>query len=109
MNKTSVVDIHKKQGNRPAFDVYIGRAVAYTEFTEDSQWCNPYRVKNYTTPRACLSDYYLYIRGQIANGFNLRELAGKKLGCWCITTDKLEPYKCHGQVLMKLLQEAGLA
>jgi len=37
--------------------------------------------------------------------YNLDELEGKILGCWCITTNKLEPLKCHGQILMKLLRE----
>lgn len=38
-------------------------------------------------------------------GLVLDELRGKTLGCWCINTDKETPVKCHGQVLLKLLNE----
>lgn len=97
--KTTIVDIHKKNGKRPDFDIYIGRAVRNTEFIESSKWFNP---------RLSLEEYELYIRNcidVIPEYFNLKELVGKRLGCWCITTDKLTPYVCHGQVLMKLLRE----
>lgn len=101
--KTSVVDIHKKNGERPEFDIYIGRKVRYTEFTKDSKWCNP---------RLTLEEYELYIRDCIdkfPEYYDLNELKGKRLGCWCITTseipDKIEDMVCHGQVLMKLIRE----
>jgi hypothetical protein len=38
--------------------------------------------------------------------WNLSELTGMQLGCWCITTDSWENPVCHGQVLMKLWHEA---
>jgi len=94
-----VVDIHKKNGIRPEFDEYIGRKVRNTEFTKDSIWANPYLT---------LEEYDPYIRTMIRENpkiYNLEELRGKKIGCWCITTDKLKPLVCHGQILMKLLQE----
>lgn len=96
---SSVVDVHKKNGITPHFDVYIGRKVRFVDWTWDSKWGNP---------RLILKEYELYIKHSIKETpeyFNLDRLKGKKLGCWCITTDKLEPLKCHGQVLMKLIKE----
>jgi hypothetical protein len=90
-----VVDIHKKNGKRPHFDVYIGRRIQYhEEFARDSKWRN--RSKT-------LRAYETYVRQYLWD--DLDELDGKVLGCWCITTDKTTPRVCHGQVLMKLLRE----
>lgn len=89
-----IVDVHKKGGLRPYFDVYIGRRTRNTEFKEDSIFCNPY---------LSLEEYENMARELLWD--NLDELKGKTLGCWCITTDKIEPLVCHGQVLMKLLRE----
>ena len=109
-HKTSVVDIHKVKGKRPQFDVYIGRRIRHhNEATRDlrewwygdSKWCNPY---------LSLPEYEKLMRKRIKiapDYWNLEELRGKILGDWCITTDKLEPLVCHGQVLMKLLMEKG--
>lgn len=97
--KTRIVDIHKKKGKRPEYDIYIGRDVKRTELIL-SKWHNP---------RLTLEEYELYIRHKIEEMpeyYNLNELKGKKLGCWCgITTDKLEPLVCHGQILLKLIKE----
>jgi hypothetical protein len=112
--KTSIVDLHKVNHHRPPFDVYIGRAVRYTEFTKNSIWYNPYFAKNYEPDHIqdCLRDYEIYIREKIKQDpvkYNLRELVGKKLGCWCLTTDNFdEPMRCHGQILLKLIKELGL-
>lgn len=38
--------------------------------------------------------------------WDLAELTGMRLGCWCITTDSWENPVCHGQILMKLWHEA---
>lgn len=90
-----VVDIHKKNGIRPDFDVYIGRRIRYhEEFTENSKWANQ---------RLSLSDYEKFAREWLWN--DLDELEGKRLGCWCVTTTETVPLRCHGQVLMKLLRE----
>lgn len=94
-----IVDIHKKNGKRPHFDVYIGRRVRYhEEFTEDSKWANQ---------GLSLADYEKYAREWLWD--DLDELEGKVLGCWCINTKKTVPLKCHGQVLMKLILEKGAA
>ena len=92
---SSVVDIHKKKGIRPHFDVYIGRRVQRVGWTYDSKWGN-YHYKN-------LKLYEAHVRTLLMD--DLEELRGQILGCWCITTDKIEPLKCHGQILMKLVKE----
>ena len=105
---TEVVDIHKKNGIRPYFDVYIGRRVwGHPEFTKSSKWRNGYRVKDFGLELG-LKYYEKSIRKKIAQNpeyYNLDELDGKILGCWCVNTKKITPLKCHGQILMKLLKE----
>lgn len=128
----TVVDIHKHDRLRPAFDLYIGRYVQYTEFGEDSKWCNPFTVEmwgvyalpmfevyarwlvsNVSTKDMMLSikydntALYHFFKNAIirwgAGSWDLNELTGKRLGCWCITTGSCEPpLTCHGQILMKL-------
>jgi hypothetical protein len=91
-----VVDIHKVNGIRPPFDVYIGRRIQYhEEFTQDSKWANRFYHD--------LAGYERHVREDLWD--DLDELDGKVLGCWCVTTDQLEPVQCHGQVLMRLLRE----
>lgn len=92
----TVVDIHKVNGERPEFDLYIGRRVRFHKiFTKDSKWGNRFYKD--------LEGYEQHIREDLWD--DLDELEGKRLGCWCITTSKLEPVECHGQILMKLFKE----
>ena len=115
--KTTIVDIHKINHQRPAFDLYIGRAVRYTEFTKSSKWFNPYRKTDFDefTLQYCLEMYEKHIRQMIRvepNNFDLKELVGKRLGCWCLNTDsypnQIKDFRCHGQILLKLIHEMGL-
>lgn len=93
--KASVVDIHKKKGIRPGFDIYIGRRVNRTEFTKDSKWAKKYHES--------LPEYEKRVRKTLYN--DLDELKGKTLGGWCLNTYKIKPLKCHGQILLKLINE----
>lgn len=97
---TIVVNIHKKKGIRPPFDIYIGRATRRkTEFKENSKWANKYSFKQYSLK--ALEYYEEEIRKKIKENpeyYNLEELRGKKLGCWCKAN-------CHGLILLKLLKE----
>ena len=96
MKIPTVVDIHKVKGVRPKFDIYIGRRVRFhAEFDNDSKWANKFYDG--------LNLYEQHIRNYLWD--DLDELEGKRLGCWCITTDKIKPLQCHGQVLMKLFKE----
>ena len=106
MAKTCVIKINKVNGLRPVFDVYIGRYVQYQEF-EKSKWANPY-VRSQRDGARCIELYERYIRSLIKAQpeiYDLNELKGKKLGCWCVTTNKIFPIVCHGQVLMILIKE----
>ncbi|WP_036384005.1 DUF4326 domain-containing protein [Muricauda sp. MAR_2010_75] len=92
MTNTKVVHCKKE-----AFDVYIGRP---------SKWGNPFSHKEGTlakfkvTSREKAVEQY---REWITNGKgkhllkDLHELKGKILGCWC------HPQKCHGDVLVELV------
>lgn len=70
---------------------------------QNSMWANPYKV----TKECCVDEavklYEIYIRKKILDGFisdkDLINLKGKCLGCWC------KPGKCHGDVLIKLINE----
>jgi hypothetical protein len=72
---------------------------------QDSKWCNPFKVgkqgKGLTREEA-IENYEEYICEKIEEDpekYNLEELRGKKLGCWCC------PENCHGNVLKKLVDE----
>lgn len=93
---SEVVDIHKINGCRVPFDIYIGRAIQYhKEFTKDSKWANRFYDD--------LEGYENHVRTDLWD--DLDELDRKVLGCWCIFTKEIEPVRCHGQILMKLLRE----
>ena len=90
-----VVDVHKKNGITPYFDVYIGRKVKRVDWTYDSKWGNYF----YDDFRA----YESHVRKHLWD--DLDELEGKIIGCWCINTKEISPVECHGQILMRLLRE----
>ena len=105
---TSVVDLHLVRGHRPAFDEYIGRAVKGTEFQTSSIWANPFTPHNYSPKAGILAAYEFWIKERIREDpvtYNLETLRGKRLGCWCITTSRIDNLVCHGQILLKLLRE----
>jgi len=59
MHRPTIVDLHKKNGARPEFDLYAGRAVDGTEFLEDSKWCNPFPVEKYHADSFDLFEIYM--------------------------------------------------
>lgn len=75
---------------KDAFDVYIGRP---------SKWGNPFVIGRDGRRRECIRNYELWIKEQPELLAALPELRGKVLGCWC------SPLPCHGEVLIKLLEE----
>ena len=95
-------------------DVYIGRAMTMGGWNlKGSEFANPYTVKEYGLEEACRK-YYAYVKnGPLYN--QLEKLRGKVLGCWCDVdihrdiNDRLVNPRCHGEVLMRLLYERGLA
>lgn len=98
---TSVVRIQRKNGTVVQdCDVYIGRSCTRGGWNlKQSKWHNPFSVQIYGRDE-CLSRYKDYILGKIEEDpifYNLEELRGKTLGCWC------KPERCHGDILREIL------
>jgi len=97
---TEVINI-KKTRLVPGQYVYIGRP---------SPWGNPYshlpsmlaRFRASSRSDAIMK-YEAWIREQPGLLNRLPELVGKRLGCHC------KPLACHGDVLIRLIYERGLA
>ncbi len=84
---------------RPDDYVYIGRRQwCGKEVFDASLWANYYSVKKYGREEA-LRRYEEKIRSRPDLLARLPELEGKILACWC------KPLPCHGDVLIKLLEE----
>jgi hypothetical protein len=84
---------------RPDYDVYIGRRQwCGKELFEGSPWANYYSVERYGRAGA-IARYELKIRNSPDLLARLPELEGKILACWC------KPQACHGDVLLRLLEE----
>jgi hypothetical protein len=82
------------------YDVYIGRP---------SKWGNPFSHEGdnlaqfkVATRREAVEQYEIWIRNNPVLMDELWELEDKVLGCWC------KPKSCHGDILIKLLQEKKL-
>lgn len=89
---------------REKYDVYIGRPSIWgNPFTHDPKNLGDGTVLCDSREQA-IEYYEIYIRDKIENKelLDLREIAGKTLGCWC------SPKACHGDVLIKLCMEQGL-
>jgi len=87
-------------------NVYIGRGgivfINGVRFPEKgSIWGNPFKGDQ------AVEKFEKYIRDKLISGEitveQLLELKGKNLGCWC------KPDRCHGDVLLKLLEEIDKA
>ncbi len=106
-----VVNVRKAELNKKGFKdfeewsknpnhIYIGRNMSfYVKGTNASKWQNPFSTKKTKlTAEESLELYEKHIRN--SNLYNeLNELEGKILGCWC------KPSSCHGDILIKLLNE----
>ena len=69
------------------FDVRIDRATI---------WGNPFRRLRTETTEQCIARYRVWLLTQPVLLARLRELRGRRLGCWCA------PGPCHGDVLAEL-------
>ena len=72
------------------FDVYIGRP---------SKWGNPFIIGRDGDRNEVVRKYETYIRANQNLMNSLHELKDKILGCYC------SPKACHGDVLIKLVEE----
>jgi hypothetical protein len=87
-------------------DVYIGRRVARGGWNlPSSKWHNPFVAKdsNPESVQEAVNLYEKYVRKSPGLMDSIEELRGKRLGCWCKTSPGAP---CHGDVLVKLLNEA---
>jgi hypothetical protein len=64
-----------------------------------TKWGNPFRINVDGTREEVISAYEKWIKAQPHLLAALSELKGKRLGCWC------KPQACHGDVLVKLINE----
>lgn len=89
-------------------NIYIGRRgvilLEKKRFPEsNSIFCNPYKIGKDGTREEVLVKYESYIRKKLAEDSSfseeLKKLKGKTLGCWC------KPDKCHGDILLQILNE----
>jgi hypothetical protein len=79
--------------------LYIGRNMSfYVAGSDKSKWSNPFSLKKFGRDE-CLKLYEEYIIKNTELYNALDELDGLTLGCWCA------PSKCHGDVLIKLLEQ----
>jgi hypothetical protein len=83
----------------PADHVYIGRTNR-SRGTAGSKWCNPFVVSSDCTREQAIEafeDWITTATHLFPAKFDLRELRGKTLVCWCA------PLPCHGDVLARLV------
>lgn len=82
---TVVVNLRKDK-----YDKYIGRG---------SIWGNPFIIGKHGNRKEVIRKYENYIRNDDYLLGHIGELEGLVLGCYC------KPEACHGDVLLKLLEE----
>jgi len=66
-----------------------------------SKWFNPFKVGKDGTIDEVLAKYEEYLI-EVGLIDEVEELRGKVLGCWC------KPNKCHGDVLLRILENSNL-
>ncbi len=72
------------------YDVYIGRP---------SIWGNPFSEGVHGSREEVIDKYEYYLRNEPSLMRLLPQLEGMTLGCWC------SPKKCHGDVIIKIINE----
>ena len=82
-------------------DVYIGRQCTMGGWNlKQSKWHNPFKVgRDCKTVEECVAKYEAHVRSKPELMASLPELRSKRCGCWC------KPKPCHGDVLVKLVNE----
>jgi hypothetical protein len=92
-------------------NIYIGRKgvvfidnIRYPQ--QSSNFANPYKIGKDGTREEILLKYKNYIVNKLKNDkdlvIELLLLKDKNLGCWCC------PEKCHGDILLELIDEYSL-
>lgn len=102
--KPEVVKICRKEGKViQDCDVYIGRACFRGGWElKQSEFHNPFSVNKFGREKS-IELYENYLRQKIEEDETwkekIRNLEGKKLGCWC------KPESCHGDIIIKIFTE----
>lgn len=113
MNIPSVVRIRRGVRNGTSVvvqgcDVYIGRSCYQGGWSlSDSIWRNPFPISKYDIDTS-LALYRQHILQKIETDpqtYDLTSLIGKTLGCWCGNGRAI---KCHGNVLIDIMQEKNI-
>lgn len=98
-------DSNLKNWSESPDNVYCGRSGRIFVNKEyfgyaGSKWANPFSLKKYSIEDS-LSEYLKYITEKIKNDpkYDLNELKGKNLGCWCDSKNR-----CHVDVLLELVK-----
>ena len=98
-------------------NVYIGRAgVVFVDNVRfppnNSEWANPFKIGKHGDRSCVLNMYQEYIKQKLKSDQKLQQkmakLKGKNLGCWCVDSPvccESGPVICHGQILLKLIEE----
>lgn len=92
-------------------NIYVGRSGRIWIYNQQgknqfcysgSKWANPFKVNEDCSLEQSLKKYTDYI---VESGliFDIHELEGKTLGCWCITTD------CHANILREIADKEFLS
>ena len=102
MTTTRVVKCKTVHGKRN-FDVYIGRRSHWhPDIYPQSKWANPFVEGKDGTREEVIAKYEQWILAKPELLKDLPELRGKVLGCHC------KPRACHGDVLVKLVEQLPL-
>ena len=83
--ETKVVHCKKE-----SYDVYIGRG---------SKWGNPFIIGRNGTREEVISKCKVHVLNRPDLIYDLQELVGKTLGCWC------KPKACHGDILVQMIED----
>lgn len=105
---TRVVHVNSPEFRDNPDAVYIGRAVHRAKDNRchlGSIWSNPFSIAECGGRVEAIAAFenfiraYLRVSGENATSANLMLLDGKVLGCWC------HPKACHGDAIVKLIEE----
>jgi len=95
-DKVTVVNMDK------SFDIYIGRRmhIGYG-FLEQSKYHNPFKIGKDGDREEVLEKFIVYWYApeqSLLRQDALKELPGKRLGCWC------KPASCHGDIISRYVE-----
>jgi hypothetical protein len=94
-----VVNLRGRRGVVPEGAAYIGRAMPRIGLAA-SKWANPFKIGHDGSRDEVIAKYRAYLLQHPSLMAALPELRGKDLACWCA------PERCHGDVLLELIQAA---